>query len=433
MEKLSFERSRKLYEKACEIIPGGVNSPVRAFKSVDAHPLFIDKAQGAYMWDVDGNQFVDYIGSWGPAILGHAHPEVLAAVQEALPRGFSFGAPSALEIKITELVREIMPSIEMLRLVSSGTEACMAALRLARGFTGREKIVKFSGCYHGHADMLLVKAGSGVATLGIPGSPGVPLGSTKDTLTLRFNDSTGLKELFHREGKEIAAVIIEPIVGNANFIRPQEGYLELIRELCTASGAILIFDEVMTGFRVGLGGVQGLKKIKPDLTTLGKVIGGGMPIGGYGGRADIMAKVAPSGPVYQAGTLSGNPIAVTCGIKTLELLRTKYSFTDLSQRTRGLVRGFKDLAARHGIALSVDSEGGMFGFMFASELPASYEEAAEARIDLFKRFFRGMLSQGIYLAPSAFEAGFVSFAHTDADIQRSLTAADHVFANLSHY
>lgn len=431
MEKLSFERSKQLYNKACELIPGGVNSPVRAFKSVDAHPLFIDRAQGAYMWDADGNQYVDYIGSWGPAILGHAHPEVLAAVQEALPRGFSFGAPSALEIKIAELVREIMPSMEMLRLVSSGTEACMAALRLARGFTGREKIVKFSGCYHGHADMLLVKAGSGVATLGIPGSPGVPQGSTKDTITLSFNDSEGLKELFQKQGHEIAAVIIEPFVGNANFIRPRDGYLELLRELTKASGTVLIFDEVMTGFRVGLGGVQGLKKIKPDLTTLGKVIGGGMPIGAYGGRADIMAKVAPSGPVYQAGTLSGNPIAVTCGIKTLELLRSKYSFTELSQRTRALVRGLKERATHHGVALSVDSEGGMFGFMFSSQLPASYEEAAEGRIDLFKRFFRGMLSQGIYLAPSAFEAGFVSFAHTDADVEKTLKAADHVFANLS--
>lgn len=433
MEKLSFERSKQLYEKACELIPGGVNSPVRAFKSVDAHPLFIDRAQGAYMWDADGNQFVDYIGSWGPAILGHAHPEVLAAVQEALPRGFTFGAPSALEIKIAELVREIMPSMQMLRLVSSGTEACMAALRVARGYTGREKIVKFSGCYHGHADMLLVKAGSGLATLGIPGSPGVPVGSTKDTITLTFNDSAALKELFQKQGREIAAVIIEPFVGNANFIRPHDGYLELLRELTQASGALLIFDEVMTGFRVGLGGVQGLKKITPDLTTLGKVIGGGMPIGAYGGKAAIMAKVAPSGPIYQAGTLSGNPIAVTCGIKTLELLRSKYSFTDLSQRTRALMLGFKEAATRHGIALSVDSEGGMFGFMFSSQLPASYEEAAEGRIDLFKRFFRGMLSQGIYLAPSAFEAGFVSFAHSDADVQKTLKAADYVFANLSHF
>ncbi len=433
MQKLSFERSLKLFEKASRLIPGGVNSPVRAFKSVDTHPLFIERAQGAYMWDVDGNRMLDYIGSWGPAILGHSHPEVVAAVQKALPNGFSYGAPCALEIKIAELVQELVPSIEMVRLVSSGTEACMAALRLARGFTGREKIVKFTGCYHGHADMLLVKAGSGMATLGIPGSPGVPQGSTQDTLTLPFNDVAGLKALFAKQGSEIAAVIIEPFVGNANFIRPLDGYLELLSELCRASGALLIFDEVMTGFRVGLGGVQGLKGIKPDLTTLGKVIGGGMPIGAYGGRADVMAKIAPSGPVYQAGTLSGNPIAVTCGIKTLELLRSNYSFTDLAKRTRALVHGLKDSATRHGIPMSVDSEGGMFGFIFSEKLPHSYEEASTARVDLFKQFFRGMLHQGIYLAPSAFEAGFVSFAHTDQDIQETIAAADYVFAHLSQY
>lgn len=430
---LRFDKSHELFRKAQTLIPGGVNSPVRAFKQVDSTPLFIDRAEGAYMWDVDGNKFIDYIGSWGPAILGHAHPEVVEAVTASLKNGFSFGAPCSLEIKIAELVQEIVPSMEMMRLVSSGTEACMAALRLARGFTGREKIVKFTGCYHGHADFLLVKAGSGVATLGIPGSPGVTEGASRDTLTLAFNDEAGLKELFAKHGPEIAGLIVEPFVGNGNFIRPRDGYLELMRDLCTKHGAVLIFDEVMTGFRVGLGGVQGLKKIKPDLTTLGKVIGGGMPIGAYGGRADIMAKIAPSGPVYQAGTLSGNPVAVTCGIKTLELLRTKYDFTELAKRTRRLSLGLKDAANRHRIPLSVDWEGGMFGFMFAPELPASFEEAASANITQFKQFFRGMLSQGVYLAPSAFEAGFVSFAHSDEDIEATLKAADYVFANLGQF
>jgi glutamate-1-semialdehyde 2,1-aminomutase len=433
MKKLSFERSEALYARAVKLMPGGVNSPVRAFKQVDANPLFIERAEGAYMWDADGNKFIDYIGSWGPAMLGHAHPEVVEAVTKSLKNGFSFGAPSALEIQIAELVQKILPSMEMIRLVSSGTEACMAALRLARGFTGREKILKFTGCYHGHADMLLVKAGSGVATLGIPGSPGVPQAVVKDTLTLAFNDVEGLKKLFAEQGSELAAVIVEPIVGNGNFIRPKDGYLELMRELCTKSGAVLIFDEVMTGFRVGLSGVQGLKKIKPDLSTLGKVIGGGMPIGAYGGRADIMAKVAPSGPVYQAGTLSGNPVAVTCGIKTLELLSTKYSFTDLEKRTKRLSHGLKERAEKHGIPLSVDYEGGMFGFMFSSKLPESFEEAAQCNISQFKQFFRGMLSYGVYLAPSAFEAGFISFAHSDKDIEDTLEIADYVFANLSQF
>ncbi|MBC7530620.1 MAG: glutamate-1-semialdehyde 2,1-aminomutase [Oligoflexus sp.] len=433
MKKLSFERSESLYAKAVKLMPGGVNSPVRAFKQVDANPIFIERAEGAYMWDADGNKFIDYIGSWGPAILGHAHPEVVEAVTASLKNGFSFGAPSALEIRIAELVQKILPSMEMIRLVSSGTEACMAALRLARGFTGRDKILKFTGCYHGHADMLLVKAGSGVATLGIPGSPGVPAAVVKDTLTLAFNDIQGLKDLFAKEGSEIAAVIVEPIVGNSNFIRPKDGYLELMRELCTQSGAILIFDEVMTGFRVGLTGVQGLKNIKPDLSTLGKVIGGGMPIGAYGGRADIMAKVAPSGPVYQAGTLSGNPVAVTCGIKTLELLSTKYDFTDLAKRTRRLSLGLKERAEKHGIPLSVDYEGGMFGFMFSVKLPESFEEAAQCNITQFKQFFRGMLSYGVYLAPSAYEAGFISFAHSDKDVEDTLNIADYVFANLSQF
>jgi len=433
MKKLSFERSESLFAKAVTLMPGGVNSPVRAFKQVDANPIFIERAEGAYMWDADGNKFIDYIGSWGPAMLGHGHPEVLEAVTGSLKNGFSFGAPSALEITIAELVQKILPSMEMIRLVSSGTEACMAALRLARGFTGRTKILKFTGCYHGHADMLLVKAGSGVATLGIPGSPGVPEAVVKDTLTLAFNDFEGLKDTFAKQGSEIAAVIVEPFVGNGNFIRPKDGYLELMRELCTKSGAVLIFDEVMTGFRVGLTGVQGLKKIKPDLSTLGKVIGGGMPIGAYGGRKDIMAMVAPSGPVYQAGTLSGNPIAVTCGIKTLELLSTKYDFTELTKRTRRLVYGLKERAEKHGIPLSVDYEGGMFGFMFSAKLPSSFEEAAQCNITQFKQFFRGMLSYGIYLAPSAYEAGFISFAHSDKDIDDTLTVADYVFANLSQF
>lgn len=427
---LSFKRSHELFAEAKELIPGGVSSPVRAFGSVGGEPLFIERGEGAYIFDADGNRYIDYVGSWGPMILGHAHLEVVDVVKKTAERGFSFGAPTAGESQLARKVMELMPSLEMVRFVSSGTEACMSALRLARGFTGRSKIIKFTGCYHGHADMLLVKAGSGVATLGIPGSPGVPEGATKDTLVAPFNNLAAVKELFTSHPKDIAAVIIEPIVGNAGFIRPNPGFLEGIRALCTEFGALFIFDEVMTGFRVGLGGVQGLTKIKPDLTTLGKVIGGGMPIAAYGGRADIMAKIAPSGPIYQAGTLSGNPLAVQCGLKTLELLQKKYSFDALAATTRRLMQGFLDAAKTYDLPMVVDSEGGMFGFFFHPQKVGSYEEASLCDKTRFNRFFWGMMQRGVYLAPSAFEAGFVSMMHGDSEIETTLTAARAVMAEL---
>lgn len=429
--KPSFQRSKELFSEANEIFPGGVNSPVRAFTGVGGDPVFVDRAEGPYFWDVDGNKYIDYIGSWGPAIIGHAHPEVVAAVKEALERGFSFGAPTELETQLAKEVQSLMPSMEMMRFVSSGTEACMSALRLARGYTGRDKIVKFDGCYHGHADMLLVKAGSGIATLAIPGSPGVPKGATQDTLVCPYNDLDAVEKIFAQHGSEIAAIIIEPIAGNANFIRPLPGFLEGLRQLCDKHGSLLIFDEVMTGFRVGLGGVQGLTGIRPDLTTLGKVIGGGMPIGAYGGSKDIMKHIAPSGSVYQAGTLSGNPIAVTCGIKTLELLKNKYNFTVLAERTNRLASGLKNAASQAGIDLVVDCEGGMLGFAFHNQALQSFDDAKSANINRFHRFFHGMLQRGIYLAPSAFEAGFVSMVHTDQDIEQTLQHARSVFLEIS--
>ncbi len=423
----SIERSKSLFKEAEAKFPGGVNSPVRAFKAVGGNPLFIEKAQGAYVYDADHNKYIDYVGSWGPAILGHAHPEVVSCIQDVLGKGFSFGAPTELETKLAEKVSALVPSLEMMRFVSSGTEACMSALRLARGFTGRDKIVKFEGCYHGHADMLLVKAGSGVATLGIPGSPGVPQGATKDTLVAPFNDLTATRSLFQEFPDQIAAIIVEPIAGNANFIRPQPEFLKGLRELCDQHGSLLIFDEVMTGFRVNLNCAQGLFGIKPDLTTLGKVIGGGMPMAAYGGRRDIMEHVAPIGPIYQAGTLSGNPLAMACGLKTLELLESKYSFTELSQRTKALADGLLHSAQEVGIEFSADSEGGMFGFTFHAAMPTNYTDAAAANLERFNRFFSAMLARGIYLAPSAFEAGFVSVKHTAGDITKTVDLAKEVF------
>ncbi|MFW7380998.1 MAG: glutamate-1-semialdehyde 2,1-aminomutase [Oligoflexus sp.] len=428
--KLSFERSNQFYAEAKQLFPGGVNSPVRSFNGVGGDPIFVDRASAAYFWDADGNRFIDYIGSWGTAIVGHAHPEVVDAVKDALGRGFSFGIPTELENRLAKLVQSMMPNMEMMRFVSSGTEACMSALRLARGFTGRDKILKFDGCYHGHGDMLLVQAGSGVATLGIPGSPGVPKGATQDTLVSPFNDLTAVEEIFAQHGSDIAAIILEPIMGNANFIRPLPGFLEGLRKLCDDYGTVLIFDEVMTGFRVGFGGVQGLSGVHPDLTTFGKVIGGGMPIGAYGGRKDIMSRVAPSGPVYQAGTLSGNPIAVTCGIKTLELLKNKYDFTALAERTNRLASGLKEAATEAGIPLVVDHEGGMFGFAFHTKSLRDFTDAKAADIQSFHKFFHAMLQRGVYLAPSAFEAGFVSLVHSDEDIEETLNHAKAVFSEL---
>jgi len=424
---VNFDKSRQAMKAARALIPGGVNSPVRAFGAVGGDPVFIDRAQGAYLHDLDGNKYIDYVGSWGPAILGHAHPEVLDAIAAAMRRGLSFGAPTEGETRLAAAINHIYPSMEMVRLVSSGTEACMAALRVARAHTKRDKILKFSGCYHGHADMLLVKAGSGALTLGLPDSPGVPGSTTKDTLTAPYNDLDAVKEVFAANEGQIAVVIIEPIIGNAGFIRPQPGFLEALRELCTNAGTLLLFDEVMTGCRVAIGGMQALSGVRPDITTLGKVIGGGMPLAAYGGRLEIMQLIAPSGPVYQAGTLSGNPLAVASGLKTLELLQRPLAFSELSKRTAQLVRGLKAAAKQRGIAFSADSEGGMFGFFFHPGPVSNLEQAKQSNVEQFTTFFRSMLRRGVYLAPSAFEAGFVSVAHTSADIERTLECADEAF------
>ena len=428
---MNFDKSRQAMKAARALIPGGVNSPVRAFGAVGGDPVFIDRAQGAYLHDLDGNKYIDYVGSWGPAILGHAHPEVLDAIATAMRRGLSFGAPTEGETRLAAAINQLYPSMEMVRLVSSGTEACMAALRVARAYTKRDKILKFSGCYHGHADMLLVKAGSGALTLGLPDSPGVPGSTTKDTLTAPYNDLDAVSEVFAANQGQIAVVIIEPIIGNAGFIRPQPGFLEALRELCTNAGTLLLFDEVMTGCRVALGGMQALSGVKPDITTLGKVIGGGMPLAAYGGRLEIMQLIAPSGPVYQAGTLSGNPLAVASGLKTLELLQRPLAFSELSKRTAQLVRGLKVAARQRDIAFSADSEGGMFGFFFHPGPVLSLEQAKQSNVEHFTTFFRSMLRRGVYLAPSAFEAGFVSVAHSAADIERTLECADEAFHDVA--
>lgn len=425
-----WPKSKALYADACTVIPGGVNSPVRAFRSVDGEPIFIARAKGSRLWDADGNDYIDYVGSWGPAIVGHAHPEVLAAIHAASENGISFGAPTELETKLARAIMTHVPSMEMVRFVSSGTEACMSALRVARAFTGRNKIIKFEGCYHGHGDMLLVKAGSGAATLGIPDSPGVPSGTVADTLTVPFNDLGAVAAIFDKHPDEIAALIIEPIVGNSGFIRPIPGFLEGLRALCTKFGTLFIFDEVMTGFRVGIGGVQKLHDISPDLTTLGKVIGGGMPLAAYGGRRDVMAKVAPSGPVYQAGTLSGNPVAVTCGLKTLEIISKPQFFADLTRRTKMLVEGLASAAKQNNIPFCTDYEGGMFGFFFQKGPVRNFQDAKGSDIPQFKKFFWGMMERGVYLAASAYEAGFTSGAHTDADIENTIAIASEVMRGL---
>lgn len=421
-----------LFERAQRVIPGGVNSPVRAFGSVGGTPRFIAKARGAYIFDTDDRKYIDYVGSWGPMLLGHAHPEVIAAVQVAAESGLSFGAPTRLEVVMAEMICDIVPSIESVRMCSSGTEATMSAIRLARGFTGRDDILKFEGCYHGHSDALLVKAGSGALTLGVPSSPGIPADTAKHTLTLPFNDEDALKSLFASHGDSLACVIVEPIAGNMNFVEPLPGNLETLRSLCTKHGTVLIFDEVMTGFRVALGGAQQHYGVTPDITTLGKVIGGGMPVGAFGGRRDIMEHIAPVGPVYQAGTLSGNPIAMSAGIKTLELLSRAGFHDELHTMTGKLLNGLQTAADKHGIPFCTSHAGGMFGFFFSGEAKVcNFEQVMACNNDHFKAFFHHMLDAGVYLAPSAFEAGFSSDAHTDADIEETVAAADNAFAAIA--
>lgn len=421
-----------LFDQAQQHIPGGVNSPVRAFKGVGGNPVFIDHAKGAYLFDADGKKYIDYVGSWGPMILGHAHPEVIDAVAKAINNGLSFGAPTALETQMANNVCELMPSIELVRMVSSGTEATMSAIRLARGYTGRDKIVKFEGCYHGHSDSLLVKAGSGALTLGEPSSPGVPASLAEHTITLNYNDSAQVKETFTQLGDQIACIIVEPVAGNMNCIPPAEGFLQTLRDVCNKHNSVLIFDEVMTGFRVGLGGVQTHYNIKPDLTTLGKVIGGGMPVGAFGGKREIMEKIAPLGPVYQAGTLSGNPIAMTAGLKTLELISAPGFFEDVSRKTDTLITGLVTAAKEAGINATENHIGGMFGLFFSdADKVSDFAGAMACDQEKFKLFFHAMLDKGIYLAPSAFEAGFVSASHTDEDIEQTLTAARSVFSSLA--
>ena len=423
--------STALFSRARQIIPGGVNSPVRAFKGVGGTPVFIKNAQGAYIFDTDGKQYIDYVGSWGPMILGHNHPAILNAVLKTAENGLSFGAPTPLEIDLAELVCELIPSIEMVRMVSSGTEATMSAIRLARGYTGRDKIIKFEGCYHGHADSLLVKAGSGALTLGQPDSPGVPADFAKHTLTCAYNDLNSVKQAFAQYPHEIACVIVEPVAGNMNCILPQQGFLQGLRELCDQYGAVFIIDEVMTGFRVALGGAQSYYQVKPDLTCLGKIIGGGMPVGAFGGKKEIMQYIAPLGPVYQAGTLSGNPIAMAAGLACLNELKKDGNQQRLADMTKKLALGLKTLADKHAIPFTVNYVGAMFGLFFTDNSEVtSYQEVMACDTEKFKRFFHTMLEQGVYLAPSAFEAGFMSLAHTDEDIERTLAAADMAFAKL---
>jgi glutamate-1-semialdehyde 2,1-aminomutase len=425
-----FDNSQKLFARSQQFIPGGVNSPVRAFRAVGGTPIFFREGKGAHLWDVDGNCYIDYVGSWGPAILGHAHPDVIAAVQERAAKGLSFGAPTELELEMAERLCGLLPSMQQVRLVSSGTEATMSAIRLARGFTGRSRIVKFEGCYHGHADALLVKAGSGALTFGNPSSAGVPAEVAAHTLVLTYNDPAELEHTFGQIGDDIACVIIEPVAGNMNFVVPSADYMRLLRDLCTRHGAVLIFDEVMTGFRVGFGCAQGHFGITPDLTTLGKVIGGGMPVGAFGGRRDIMAHLAPLGNVYQAGTLSGNPVAVAAGLKTLELIAQDGFFERLTATTTRLVAGLANAGRDAGVALSSASLGGMFGLFFSAAAPSNFADVMKSDRDRFNLFFHAMLKRGIYLAPSAFEAGFVSGAHKDADIDATIAAARRVLMEL---
>jgi glutamate-1-semialdehyde 2,1-aminomutase len=423
-------RSEQLFARAQAVIPGGVASPVRAFGAVGGTPPFIDRGEGPYLWDVDGRRYIDYVGSWGPLIVGHAHPDVLAAVQQAAARGLSFGAPTAVEVELAEQVCRLIPAIEQLRFVNSGTEATMSAIRLARGFTGRSQIIKFEGCYHGHADALLVKAGSGALTFGQPSSAGVPPETAAETVVLPYNDSAAAERTFARDGSKIAAVIVEPVAGNMNLVAPDPAFLDMLRAQCTRHGTLLIFDEVMTGFRVARGGAQALYHITPDLVTLGKVIGGGMPVGAFGGRRDVMAHIAPLGPVYQAGTLSGNPIAMAAGLATLKLIQADGFYDDLARIAKRLADGLAAAAREAGVAFSAQAIGGMFGLYFRDTPPRSYAEAMECDTAAFGRFFHAMLDEGIYLAPSAYEAGFVSAAHRESDIDATVKAARRVFARL---
>jgi len=424
-------RSHDLFQAAQVHIPGGVNSPVRAFRGVGGDPIFFKKGEGAYLWDEDDKQYIDYVASWGPAILGHSHPKVLAAVAEAIRNGLSFGAPTELETRMADRVCEIMPAMDMVRMVSSGTEATMSAIRLARGFTGRDKIVKFEGCYHGHADSLLVKAGSGALTLGVPTSPGVPAALAEHTLTLDFNDLDQVRNTFAKIGGQIACIIVEPVAGNMNCIPPKTDFLEGLREICDQYESVLIFDEVMTGFRVALGGAQAHYGIKPDLTTLGKVIGGGMPVGAFGGKREIMEQIAPLGPVYQAGTLSGNPVAMAAGLANLEEISKPGFYEELSHLTEKLAKGLVTRAQAFDIPLTENHVGGMFGIFFSSdEKIENFYQVTQCDVERFKLFYHGMLNEGVYLAPSAYEAGFVSAAHTDREIKQTLIAAEKVFATL---
>ncbi len=417
-------RSASLFEKANRFIPGGVNSPVRAFRGVGGTPVFFARGEGPYLFDADGRRYIDYVCSWGPLILGHGHPEVLGALAQQLHEGLSYGAPTELEVEMAELICRLVPSIEMVRMVNSGTEATMSAIRLARAHTGRDRIVKFEGCYHGHVDALLVKAGSGALTLGAPTSPGIPRSVTDDTIVLDYNDAAAVRELFARAGDRIAAVIVEPVAGNMNCILPLPGFLETLREVCTASGAVLIFDEVMTGFRVALGGAQAQFGITPDLTTLGKVIGGGMPVGAFGGRREIMQQVSPAGPVYQAGTLSGNPMAMAAGLATLRAITAPGFHATLAARTARLLEGLRAEAAQAGIAFTTAQAGTMFGLFFSEEARVdTYAQATACNVERFRRFFHAMLDGGVYLAPSAFEAGFISAAHDDEVVAETLAAA----------
>ncbi|MGB1580384.1 MAG: glutamate-1-semialdehyde 2,1-aminomutase [Nevskiales bacterium] len=425
-------QSSRYLEQAQKLIPGGVNSPVRAFNGVGGTPRFIERAEGAYLYDVDGKPYIDYVGSWGPMILGHAHPAVIAAVKSQADKGLSFGAPTELEIRMAERLCELVPSLEQVRMVNSGTEATMSAIRLARGATGRDLLVKFEGCYHGHADALLVKAGSGALTLGVPTSPGVPAEVAAHTLTLPFNDADAVANCFAQQGDQIACVIVEPVAGNMNCIPPQPGFLEALRAQCSAHGAILIFDEVMTGFRVALGGAQAYYGVTPDLTTLGKIVGGGMPVGAFGGRREIMQQLAPAGPVYQAGTLSGNPLAMAAGLATLDGISEAGFYTELSQRTETLCAGIQRAADAAGIALTSQSVGAMFGLFFTDQTEISrFDQVMACDTQRFARFFHAMLDQGVNLAPSAFEAGFMSAAHSTADIQATIDAAAAAFASLA--
>jgi glutamate-1-semialdehyde 2,1-aminomutase len=420
-----------LYSEACRYIPGGVNSPVRAFRGVGGEPIFFESASGAYVTTHDGRRLIDYVGSWGPMILGHAHPDVIEAVRSRALKGLSFGAPTEIETVLARKVCELVPSIELVRMVSSGTEATMSAIRLARGFTGRDKIVKFEGCYHGHSDSLLVKAGSGALTLGVPTSPGVPADLASHTLTLSYNDLAQVQQLFRDMGEEIACVIVEPVAGNMNCVPPAPGFLEGLRGVCDKYSSVLIFDEVMTGFRVSAGGAQERYRVEPDLTTLGKILGGGLPVGAFGGRRDIMEHIAPLGPVYQAGTLSGNPVAMAAGLATLERLAEPGFHDRLAAKTEQLVSGLADAARRAGIPLATNQVCGMFGIFFTGEAPVRfYRQVVACDVERFKRFFHGMVEAGVYLAPSAFEAGFISNAHTDAEIDATVSAASKVFATL---